>query len=348
VGPPTTAEPANPLVSFPRMSELLAGTLSALVRLQNDVAALVLAASVGLCVSALLQGLLGHRMLPPRARHLGEPTWRRGLRAGGHLGFGVVVAGFGGLYAVFVLSRITWQASTLLVAAVTLVAFVGFLLAQRLVGRIGPRGVTGGLLKAVLLLSLLVLALVTLMTAGFLALTEDRPVLLVELTGATGTEEVRWAPPGGDMRTAPLRTHEVLFRRPSDGAVVGQAWVYGDQIAVKGQVLRLSPLLNAAGITNLFELTFAHNGYRTLERHNTMPQKAYPLSPVGPLAVHPMWRKTRERLLAMWERGTEDGSAWVVRSSTTESTFFPLVDVEGRPLRRTYRLVLTPGGLSAS
>ena len=214
--------------------------------------------------------------------------------------------------------------------------------------RLGPRGVTGGLLKAVLLLSLLVLALVTLMTAGFLALTEDRPVLLVEVTGITDHQPVSWAPAGGAPHTESLLTHEVLFRRPADGAIVGRAWVYGDEVAVKGRVLRLSPVLNAAGITNLFELTFAYNGYRTLERHNTMPHQAYPLAPVGPLAVHPMWRELQQRLLAMWERGTKEGSTWMVRSVTTESTFFPLVDAEGEPIQHTYRLTLTPGGLSSS
>jgi len=204
------------------------------------------------------------------------------------------------------------------------------------------------LLKAVLVLALLVVALVTLMRAGFLALTEDRPVLLVELTGKTAEESVSWAPPGGAMRSEMLTTHEVLFRRPADGALVGQAWVYGDEVAVKGRVLRLSPILNAAGIHNLFELTFAYNGYRTVERHNAYPHRAIPLQPVGPLSVHPMWKKTQERLLARWESGTEDGSAWVIRAATTESTFFPLIDPVGQPIQRTYRLVLTPGGLSSS
>jgi len=330
------------------MTGMLSTALSALLRLQNDVAALVLAACAGLVLSAVLHALLGQRMLPLRARTGKVSRWGPGLRAAGHLGFGVVVAGFGGLYGVFVISRITWNVSTVLVAAATLAVFVAFLLAQRLLGHLGPRGVTGGLLKAVLLLSLLVLALLTLMTAGFLALTEDRPVLLVEVTGITDHQQVSWAPAGGAPRTESLLTHEVLFRRPADGAIVGRAWVYGDEIAVKGRVLRLSPVLNAAGITNLFELTFAYNGYRTLERHNTMPHQAYPLAPVGPLAVHPMWRRLQQRLLAMWERKTEEGSTWMVRSATTESTFFPLVDAEGEAVQHTYRLTLTPGGLSSS
>ena len=332
---------------IPAVPDLLAKALSALLRLQSDVTVVVLAACAGLTLLALLHALLGQRLLPPRFRRAGEPAWRRGLRALGHLVFAAIVVAFGGLYAVFVLSRVSWGASAVLVAALTLGAFLGWLVVRRTTG-VGLRGVSGGLLQAVLLLSLLVLALVTLMSAGFLSLTEDRPVLVVELTGAVRSEQVSWAPPGGAIRAEWLTSHEVVFRRPSDGAVVGQAWVYGDEVAVKGRVLRLSPLLNAAGIPNLFELTFAYNGYRTLERHNTMPHRATPLSPVGPLAVHPLWRSAQTRLLQMWERGTEDGSSWVVRSATTESTFFPIVGPDGRALARSYRLVLTPGGLSAS
>ncbi len=284
------------------LAELLAKALSALLRLQNDAMVVVLAACVGLTLSALLHALLGQGMLPRRLRRTGTSSWRRALRALAHLAFAVLVAAFGGLYALFVLSRVSWGPWAVLVAALTLGAFLGWLLVHRT--GVGLRGVSGGLLRAVLLLSLLVLALVTLMSAGFLALTEDRPVLVVELTGDVRSEEVSWAPPAGTMRSEWLTSHEVVFRRPSDGALVGQAWVYGDEIAIKGRVLRLSPLLNAAGIPNLFELSFAYNGYRTLERHNTMPHRATPLSPTGPLAVHPLWRSVQARLLQMWERGT--------------------------------------------
>jgi hypothetical protein len=330
------------------LDDLLAKALSALLRLQSDVTAVVLAACAGLALSALSRALLGPWLLPPRLRRAGEPAWRHLLRGLGHLAFGTLVAVCGGLYAIFALDRVSWGPSTVLAAALTLGVFLGWLVIRRVTGWAGLRGVTGALLQLVLLLGLLVLALVTLMSAGFLSLTEDRPVLLVELTGALRSEVVEWAPPGGAMRAEALQSHEVVFRRPSDGAVVGKAWVYGDEVAVKGRVLRLSPLLNAAGIPNLFELTFAFNGYRTPERHNTMPHHATPLAPVGPLAVHPLWRSTQQRLLQMWERSMGEGSRWFVRSTTTESTFFPLVDPEGCPLRRSYRLVLTPGGLSAS
>jgi hypothetical protein len=235
-----------------------------------------------------------------------------------------------------------------IVATLTLLLILGAFVATRITGIRGPRGVTGLLLRTVLFLTLVVLALVTMMRAGFMALTEDTPVLLVELTGATAVEEVSWAPAGVEARREKLATHEVIFRRPADGALVGQAWIYGDEIAVKARVLRLSPFLNAVGISNLFKLTFAFNGYRSIERHNSYPHKAFPLDPVGPLAVHPMWRSTQEKLIKRWESGTADGSVWLIRSATTESTFFPLTDDAGQPIKRTYRLVVTPGGLSAS
>jgi hypothetical protein len=68
----------------------------------------------------------------------------------------------------------------------------------------------------------------------------------------------------------------------------------------------------------------------------------------GSLAVHPWWRPVQVRLLALWENGTDESSSLAVRSVTSESTYFPLVDASGQPVKKTFRLVLTSGGLSAS
>jgi hypothetical protein len=72
------------------------------------------------------------------------------------------------------------------------------------------------------------------------------------------------------------------------------------------------------------------------------------LPAIGPLAVHAWWRPLQARLLEAWGKGAAEGSGWSVRSHTTESTYYPLVDEGGQPVRRTFRLVLTPGGLSES
>jgi hypothetical protein len=330
------------------MNPAIATLLSAILQLQNLVAAAVLAAFAGVALRSFLCAALGQGVLPRHARRPDIPRWQRVLVRLGYLVWGCLVLVMGAVYAAFVLSSVRLGVAALLVAGATLLVIVGSLVVKRLLGLRGPSGLTGMLLRAVLVLGLTVLALVTLMRAGFLNLTEDRPVLLVEVTGATREEAVRWAPAGGATRDERLPTHQVVFRRPADEAIVGEAWIYGDEVAVKGRVLRLSGILNAAGISNLFELTFAFNGYRTLERHNAYPHRAFPLEPVGPLAVHPLWRRTQERLLERWEAGTTEGSPWVIRAATTESTFFPLTDAAGQPIRRTYRLTMTPGGLSAS
>jgi hypothetical protein len=330
------------------MNPAIAALLSAILRLQNLVAVAVLAAFVGVAVRSFLCGALGQAVLPHHARRPDVPRWRRVLVRLGYVAWGLLILVMGALYAAFVLSSVEWDVAALLVAGATLLVILGSLVARRWLGLRWPGGLTGLLLRLVLVLGLTVLALVTLMRAGFLNLTEDRPVLLVEVTGATREEAVRWAPVGSPTRDERLTTHQVVFRRPADEAIVGEAWIYGDEVAVKGRVLRLSGVLNAAGISNLFELTFAFNGYRTIERHNAYPHRAFALEPVGPLAVHPLWRRTQERLLRRWEAGTTEGSPWVIRASTTESTFFPLADATGQPIRRTYRLTLTPGGLSAS
>jgi len=254
----------------------------------------------------------------------------------------------GVVYAVVVAPFLRWG---LMAASAAFAAAALFLLptivAEARGRRPARRGPTGLLARTCVLLALLLAAAVTLMGAGFLALTEDQPVLLVDVTGETDTEVVRWAPPNLPAREEPLTRHHVVFREPA-GETVADAWVYGDQVAVKGRVLRLSPLLNIAGVPNLFELLFAHNGYATAERHSTMPHAAVPLPPMGPLAVHPLCRGVQARLLAAWEREAGDSPAWGIRSATLESTYFPLVEPDGSPVKRTFRVVLTGGGLTAS
>jgi hypothetical protein len=251
------------------------------------------------------------------------------------------------VYALFSAHLLAWTTPAVAAAAGVTVLVLGPLAFRR---ADSPRRVPHpslALAQMSLALILLLGAALTLMGAGFLALTVDRPVLLVEVTGETATEAVRWAPPGQALREETLRTHRVVFRSP-DGAPVAEGWFYGDEVAVKGRVIRLAPVLSAAGLPNLFELGFAHNGYRTLERHSRLPHVAVALPPSGPLAVHPWWRPIQSRLLDGWERVSAEGKPWAIRALTVESTFFPLTDAAGQPLRHTYRLVLTPGGLSAS
>lgn len=268
--------------------------------------------------------------------------------ASARLAVALVFLGIGLPYAALTATLVVWtMAAVGLALATAALVFVGLL--RRSPSRRGarPPGPLAALVQVLLLLVLPLAATLTLMNAGFLMLTEDQPALLVEVTGQVRQQLVRWAAPNRSPREQALATHQVVFRTP-EGVAVAEAWLYGDQVAVKGRVLRLSPLLNATGVPNLFELQFAHNGYFTAERHGALPHQAVPLPASGPLAVHPWWRPLQTRLLEAWERRSDPGSSWAIRSVTCESTFYPLVDDSGRPVRETFRVVLTPGGLSSS
>jgi hypothetical protein len=301
----------------------------------NVPAAVILTAFVAFGVRALALAALAR---PPRigavlARSLVALCW----------------LGLAALYALFGAHVLRSTPAALVAAALTALVVLGPLLVRRRRESRRSLGLapTVALAKLSGALALLLAAALTLMGAGFLALTVDRPVLLVDVTGETATQTVRWAPPDQPSREEALSVHHVIFRSP-DGLPVADAWLYGDEVAVKGRVLRLAPLLSAAGLPNLFELRFAHNGYLTAERHASYPHVAVPLPPSGPLAVHPWWRPLQAWLLRGLERGGGSGQPWAIRSLTVESTFFPLVDANGNPVRQLYRVVLTPGGLSAS
>ncbi|HEV8307031.1 MAG TPA: hypothetical protein VGW35_05140 [Methylomirabilota bacterium] len=315
------------------MSTLAAEALGGLVGVVNLVQVAILVAFFALAARALLLLMLDRR----RSLAVGVV---RVCAVGLFLALGL-------LYASFSAPLLVWDGPAAGAAILTALLVLSGVAMRRAMGWAERRpGAAGFLAQLVLVLALLLVASLTLMRAGFLALTEDRPILLVDVTGETATQTVRWAPPDQPAREERLRTHRVVFRTP-DGVPVAEAWLYGDQVGVKGRVLRLSPLLNAAGVPNLFELLFAHNGYATAERHATQPHVAVSLPPGGPLAVHPWWRRLQSRLLERWERGTAADSSWAVRSATIESTYFPLADASGKPVRATFRLVLTPGGLSS-
>jgi hypothetical protein len=314
------------------VDNLLAQALGGILEARNLAAGIALGAFAGLVLDVALRARSG----------------RAGaFRVLAFASLGIAALALGCLYAFLAHPWLRLGVRGTLAAALGALLVAGPVVAILAAGRPAPPGGIGSWLgRAGLLLVLVVVAAATLLTAGFVSLTEDQPVLLVDITGETGSREVHWTPPDGTPQVQSLTTHHVVFREPG-GSLVAEAWVYGDEVAVKGRVLRLSPVLNAAGLPNLFELLFAHNGWATAERHNAFPHVGVLLPRVGPLSVHPLWRPLQVRLLAYWERRGGDG-AWAVRSATIESTYFALVDPDGKPLSHTYRLVLTPGGLTSS
>lgn len=270
----------------------------------------------------------------------------------------LLFAGFVGLlvgYGLLTAAMMKWDWRALVLAGgAALAMLAGPLLVQVLLRRPPRFSLVGFLARTTFVLSLLLVTLLTLMRSGFLLLTTDRPVLFVELTGETRPQMVRFMPPDQPLQERTLRAHRIVLRSAqkngTPGDIVGETWLYGDEVAIKGRVLRLSPMLNAAGMANLFALTSIHNGYFTPERHNQLPHHAEALRPLGPLAVPPTFLALRDCLLSRWERTSHDqppGSNFAIRAATTESTYFPLIDAQGQPIRHCYPLVLTSGGLTA-
>ena len=311
-----------------------------IVRALTSAAPLVIAATSGALYGCGLRALL--LALCERKRGV--------LRLVGRLVAAAIFGALGTLYVMFTAAMVDWTlgaaALALFMALLMTSGVLVFQVALKRPSRLSPTAI---LLRATIVLSLLLLVTLSLMRSGFLALTTDRPVLRIDVTGEVRPQKVRWAAPDQPMQEQELQAHRILLRKPEKPFdIVGETWLYGDQVAVKGRVLRLSPILNAAGVENLFELSFIHNGYFTAERHSAFPHQAQPLAPLGPLAVHPRWRPLRDLLLSNWEhRSANSLSRFAVRGATTESTYFPLLDAQGKPVQHSFELVLTPGGLSA-
>jgi len=298
----------------------------------NVLVAFILALFFALGIRSLLLIILG--------RHPGV------LHALFHLLVGITFLFIGWLYYLFTSPLLVWDRWAMGAAAATvLIGLLGVVLRHRRGRPLRSSGSFALLLTTIVLLCVLLVAALTVMRSGFLALTSDRVTLLVNVTGETKPELVRWAPPNQPAREENLITHRVIFLGP-DGRPVGEVWMYGDEVAVKGRVLRLSPYLNAAGIPNLYELLYAHNGYKTVERFNTLPHWAVPLTPLGSLTVHPWMRPLQRRILDRWVKTSSGGSIWDIKAVSDESTYYPLIDAEGKAVHQTFLLVLTPGGFS--
>ncbi|MBL9042276.1 MAG: hypothetical protein JNM83_11775 [Myxococcales bacterium] len=301
-----------------------------------SVQSLVMAVVLGYLLGSALRSLLV--LVLDKGQSRGQAVWRV-LAA---LLYGGCLAGYWWLVG----SMVTWNFHTMLWAGGTaLLMVLGFVLLRLLLGHVYQEGLVATLLKTVALLAAVLLALLSVMRAGYLNLTTDRPLLVVDVTGETRAQTVRWAAPDQPMQERALRAHRVVLRTPQ-GQKVSEEWLYGDQVAIKGQVLRLHPLLNAMGVSNLFELQFVHNGYLTAERHNSEPHLARPLVVEGTLAAPDRLVPLRDRLLG-WLKTRPKDSHLAVQTLTSESTYFPLHDPQGQPTHRTFDLVLTPGGLTA-
>jgi hypothetical protein len=197
------------------------------------------------------------------------------------------------------------------------------------------------LIKTFFVLFILCLALLILMTSGFLFLAEDRPVAKIIMTGQVKPQLVEWKSPVGSLKNETLNSYEVRIERPS-GKPVANLFVYGDQVAIKAKVIRFRPILHVIGMHNLCHIEYVYNGYSTAARHNAYPHLAQEIS-MNP----PILENYQKVFWSYWEKSYfQQGKYWWLKSATVESQYFPVVDQNARPFKGAYYLTVTPGGLS--
>jgi len=254
----------------------------------------------------------------------------------------------GWLYFLFVNPLLIWDRPARAVAIITFVGAPLWTMVRHTRGlAIKPRGVAARLVYAALFAVLMFTAILTIIRTGYIALTGDRVTLIVDITGETRNQTVTGTSPGDAAGGKSLVAHHISFWLPT-GEMAADMWMYGDEMAVHGKAIRFSRFLNGIGIPNLYALQFAHNGYLSPERQNAYPPEAIPFPGTGPLEVHPWWRPVQERLLNLWANLSASGSWWGIQMADDESAYYPLIDSDGKPIQKTFLLVLKPTAVATS
>jgi hypothetical protein len=168
--------------------------------------------------------------------------------------------------------------------------------------------------------------------------TSEKPILTLCITGATEKKEIEWKNLRGPLRRAQIDFHEVLLKR-TDGSLLARHLLPGDLVAIRANIFRFPPLLNALGISTRYRLDMIYSGYRKAADYSTLPVIAHPL-PEEPSFLNAF-------LFRYWEpffcKTTE--SMWI-RSASCTSHYFPMQDEHGKPLKTEFTLNIASFGLA--
>ena len=196
--------------------------------------------------------------------------------------------------------------------AFTLVLVSAALPSVRVRSRVAAR-----LLPILLVLLLAGLLALTLLRAGYLHAATGETLVVVEVTGESRREIVRFTPPGLPLREEGLRAERLLLSQ-ADGVPVGETWIFGRAATLGGEILRLRTW--GGGGACLARFDTAANDASTQDGRAALypPQKA---------VVHPLARGA----LPAWWRGRQ--RAWLValglEPGALVSPPVPLLDAHG-------------------
>ncbi len=132
-----------------------------------------------------------------------------------------------------------------------------------------------------------------------------------------------------------LHSYEVEVQ-DGEGKKLFSDFLMGDYVGVRAQVILIEWPYQLLGFSHLYRLELVHNGYSTAERHRFFPHVAYAL---------PFSRKILEKVWTRLFEGTWQIPG--VKSTTLESSYFPLREAKLNASTREYNLVVGPTGLSA-
>ncbi len=188
--------------------------------------------------------------------------------------------------------------------------------------------------KTLCSLTFILLSLFALSTHGFIKLTEEKTLVTLILTGKKTKKWVEWKPPQGPLENAWLDTNEILVET-REGKLLGKYALYGDFVALRIKLIRLSRLLNFFGISNTCHIEAIHNGYSSMQSHNHYPHIGYPLK-----SPHPLFS-------TLWSYLFYKESHWIgVDAATLESEYIPLFTENKKPVASTFNLVLKDGKIT--
>jgi hypothetical protein len=186
-----------------------------------------------------------------------------------------------------------------------------------------------------LVLLLAVLSALALLPAGFLRAPAGDVLVVVDLTGESRREIVRWTPSRLPPREEGFRAERLRLLR-ADGLPMGGAWIYGGSVTLGGEAFRLHTRDGHGAWLARFD-TAANDAPRGDGRARLYPPQQAAVEPLAGTTLPGWWY---ERQPAWLEVLGFDRSALT-------SPWLPLLDAQGLPLVTAHRLVIREDGTLA-
>jgi hypothetical protein len=176
---------------------------------------------------------------------------------------------------------------------------------------------------------------ISILTIGF-RYHDDQVIGRVILKGHDQSIWTTWKnPTQASSESAWMPAYEVEVQ-DAKGKTLFSDYLIGDYAGVRAQVILINWPMQLLGFSNLYRLELVHNGYSTAPRHQYFPHYAYAL---------PFSLKLYEKIWTRLFHGNWQIPG--VKSTTLESSYFPLRGPKLAASSKEYDLVIGDTGLSA-